>query len=189
MGGRQRAALPFQGRKHMKRRQFLQAAGVAAAATAVAKPAIAQSMPELKWRLTSSFPKSLDTHLWRGRSLRQGRRRGDRQQVPDPGLRRRRDRAGPAGGRRRAERHRRDVPDGVLLLFRQGPDLRVRHGGAVRAQQPHAERLDAVRRRHGADERLLQEVQHLRNSGRQHRRPDGRLVPQGDQGARPTSTA
>ena len=30
-------------------------------ATAVAAPAIAQSMPELKWRLTSSFPKNLDT--------------------------------------------------------------------------------------------------------------------------------
>ena len=45
----------------MKRREFLKAAGVAAAATAVAAPAIAQSMPELKWRLTSSFPKSLDT--------------------------------------------------------------------------------------------------------------------------------
>jgi TRAP-type mannitol/chloroaromatic compound transport system substrate-binding protein len=45
----------------MKRRHFLQAAGIAAAATAVAKPAIAQSAPELRWRLTSSFPKSLDT--------------------------------------------------------------------------------------------------------------------------------
>jgi TRAP-type mannitol/chloroaromatic compound transport system substrate-binding protein len=45
----------------MKRRHFLQAAGIAAAATAVAKPAIAQPTPELRWRLTSSFPKSLDT--------------------------------------------------------------------------------------------------------------------------------
>src|SRR6201989_2348629 len=45
----------------MKRRDFLRAAGVGVAATAVAKPAIAQSMPELKWRLTSSYPKSLDT--------------------------------------------------------------------------------------------------------------------------------
>src|SRR5436189_1370638 len=45
----------------MKRRQFLQAATVGAAATAVAAPAIAQTMPETKWRLTSSFPKSLDT--------------------------------------------------------------------------------------------------------------------------------
>ena len=46
----------------MKRRQFLGAAGVGlAAAATIAKPAIAQSMPELKWRLTSSFPKSLDT--------------------------------------------------------------------------------------------------------------------------------
>ncbi|MBD2748063.1 TRAP transporter substrate-binding protein [Microvirga sp. BT688] len=45
----------------MKRRQFLQATAVGAASTAVAAPAIAQSAPEVKWRLQSGFPKSLDT--------------------------------------------------------------------------------------------------------------------------------
>jgi TRAP-type mannitol/chloroaromatic compound transport system substrate-binding protein len=46
----------------MDRRKFFASAGTAAAATAtLAAPAIAQSNPELKWRLTSSFPKSLDT--------------------------------------------------------------------------------------------------------------------------------
>jgi len=43
----------------MKRRHFIRAAGLGLAAT-IAKPAIAQSTPELKWRCASSFPKSLD---------------------------------------------------------------------------------------------------------------------------------
>jgi TRAP-type mannitol/chloroaromatic compound transport system substrate-binding protein len=46
----------------MDRRSFLKQAAVAGAGTAaLAAPAIAQGQPELKWRLTSSFPKSLDT--------------------------------------------------------------------------------------------------------------------------------
>src|SRR5712664_216853 len=45
----------------MKRREFLKAAGVGIATSTIAAPAIAQSMPELKWRLTASWPKSLDT--------------------------------------------------------------------------------------------------------------------------------
>jgi len=45
----------------MKRREFLKAAGAGMAASAVAAPAVAQSMPELKWRMTASWPKSLDT--------------------------------------------------------------------------------------------------------------------------------
>jgi TRAP-type mannitol/chloroaromatic compound transport system substrate-binding protein len=49
----------------MQRRRFLRSAGIGAAAAAtagsIAAPAIAQSSPELKWRLASSFPKSLDT--------------------------------------------------------------------------------------------------------------------------------
>jgi TRAP-type mannitol/chloroaromatic compound transport system substrate-binding protein len=48
-----------------QRRKFLRTAGVGgaavAAASTIAAPAIAQSMPEVKWRLASSFPKSLDT--------------------------------------------------------------------------------------------------------------------------------
>jgi TRAP-type mannitol/chloroaromatic compound transport system substrate-binding protein len=45
----------------MKRREFLKSAGLAAAAGAIASPAIAQSSPTLRWRLTASWPKSLDT--------------------------------------------------------------------------------------------------------------------------------
>ncbi|MFM1813326.1 MAG: hypothetical protein RLZ98_21 [Pseudomonadota bacterium] len=48
----------------MDRRHLLKSAGLAGAAAAgaaVSAPALAQSAPTLKWRLTSSFPKSLDT--------------------------------------------------------------------------------------------------------------------------------
>ena len=46
----------------INRRKFLKVASAGGiGAAAVAAPAIAQSSPELKWRLTSSFPKSLDT--------------------------------------------------------------------------------------------------------------------------------
>ncbi|HWV42365.1 TRAP transporter substrate-binding protein [Pseudorhodoplanes sp.] len=45
----------------MKRRHFLKAAAASVVTGAVAAPAIAQSSPEIRWRLTSSFPKSLDT--------------------------------------------------------------------------------------------------------------------------------
>jgi len=46
------------------RRKFLKAggaAGLGAASAAVAAPAIAQSAPEVRWRQTTSWPKSLDT--------------------------------------------------------------------------------------------------------------------------------
>src|ERR1700691_4978716 len=46
----------------MKRRDFIKVTGISAAAAAsMAAPAIAQSNPEIKWRMTTSWPKSLDT--------------------------------------------------------------------------------------------------------------------------------
>src|ERR1700759_1877248 len=46
----------------MKRRDFIKVTGLGVAgATSVAAPAIAQSLPEIKWRMTTSWPKSLDT--------------------------------------------------------------------------------------------------------------------------------
>ena len=46
----------------MKRRDFIKVTGLGAAgAVTLAAPAIAQSMPALKWRCTASWPKTLDT--------------------------------------------------------------------------------------------------------------------------------
>src|ERR1700719_2362367 len=46
----------------MRRRDFIKVAGIGVAGAAtIAAPAIAQSMPEIKWRMPASWPKSLDT--------------------------------------------------------------------------------------------------------------------------------
>src|ERR1044071_1360454 len=45
----------------MRRRSLIAGGGVGLIGAALAAPAIAQSQPEVKWRLASSFPKSLDT--------------------------------------------------------------------------------------------------------------------------------
>ena len=49
----------------MDRRSVLKAAALPAAATALqrglATPALAQGRPKITWRLTSSFPRTLDT--------------------------------------------------------------------------------------------------------------------------------
>ena len=45
----------------MERRSFLKKAGIGLAAGTVAAPVMAQNAPAIKWRMASSFPKSLDT--------------------------------------------------------------------------------------------------------------------------------
>ena len=139
----------------MKRREFLKSAGVGlAASTAVAAPAIAQSMPEIKWRMATSWPKSLDT-LYGGCEYfakRVAEMTDNKFQiqvfaageiVP-----------GPAGARRGAERHRRDGQHRLLLLLRQGCGLHLRHGAPVRPQ--HAQMNAWLR--FGEGEELMNEL-------------------------------
>jgi TRAP-type mannitol/chloroaromatic compound transport system substrate-binding protein len=45
----------------MDRRHFLAGGAVAGSGLALAAPALAQSLPEIRWRCASSFPRSLDT--------------------------------------------------------------------------------------------------------------------------------
>ena len=45
----------------MKRRAFIKGAAAGSAGAALAAPAIVRGQQQVKWRLASSFPKSLDT--------------------------------------------------------------------------------------------------------------------------------
>ena len=110
--------------EHMQRRKFLRTAGAWRRRSCVCEYACraghrpidagAEMAPGVE------LPQVARHAVRRGRELRQVHRRDDGQQVPDPRLRRRRDRARPAGARRRAERHHRDGPLRRHLLCRQG---------------------------------------------------------------------
>ena len=95
--------------EHMERRSFIKNTGLAGILAAGTAPAFAQP-PTDQVALASSFPKSLDTIYGAAEIVAKRVAEVDRRQVPDPGLRRRRNRARPAGARRRAERHRRVRP-------------------------------------------------------------------------------
>ena len=148
----------------MQRRKFLRTAGVGGAAVAaagtLAAPAIAQSMPEIKWRLASSFPKSLDTIYGAAEDFakRVAALTDNKFQIRVfaageivPGLQ-----VVDAVQNETVEMR----PHRLLLLCRQGPDLRLRHGGAVRPEHAPAQCLGLLRRRRSADARVLQGLQH-----------------------------
>ena len=112
----------------MKRRQFLLSASAGLAVGTVAKPAIAQSMPEVKWRLTSGFPKSLDTIYGAAELFAKyvsEATDGKFQIQPFAAG----EIVGHVAGRwtRSATRTVEMAHTCLLLLCRQGPDLRLRH--------------------------------------------------------------
>ena len=169
----------------MQRRKFLRTAGIgggaAAVASTVAAPAIAQSMPELKWRLASSFPKSLDTLYGAGENFTKfiAEATDNKFQV----------RIFAAGEIVPGLQVLDAVQNGTVEMghsagtyyIGKDPTLRLRHHAAVRHERAPAGSVDELGRRQGADGRGLQGLQHRRDPVRQHRRADGRLVPQGDQ--------
>ena len=165
----------------MKRRNFLKVAAGGGAAAALAAPAIAQTQPKLQWRLTSGFPRSLDTIYGAAETFAEHVKADDRRQLRDRGVPGGRDRADAAGGRGGRHRHRRDDAHLLVLLLGQGSDLRARHGDPVRAERAADELLALRGRRQRAPQHLLRQAQPLRHARRQHRRADGRLVAQGDQ--------
>ena len=170
----------------MERRTFLKGAAVAAAATADrhARP-IAQSQPEVKWRLTSSFPKSLDTIFGTAQQFAKFVSDATDGKFQIQTLRRRRDCARPAGARRGHHRRRRMRAHADLFLHRQGPDAGVRHRHPRSASTPASSTAGgisaAASRPH---QRRARQVQRHRSPLRQFRLPDGRLLPQGAQGRR-----
>ncbi len=146
-------------------------------------------MPETKWRMTSSFPKSLDTIYGAAevfaKAVAEATDNKFQIQVFAAGE--------IVPGLQAADA----VTNGTVEMchtasyYYVGKDPTYAFGTAV----PFGlnSRMQTAWKYFGgglgSDERVLQEGQHLRHSVRQHRLPDGRLVPQGDQGRRPISTA
>ena len=170
----------------MKRRDFLKVSAAGAAATAVASPAIAQSSPEIKWRLTSSFPKSLDTIYGGAEQVSKyvAEMTDNKFQIQVfaagevvPGLQ-----ALDATSNNTVEMCH------TVSYYYVGKDPTF----AIFASVPfglNARQANSWWYQGGGEaarQRVLQEVRRDRFPHRQHRHADGRLVPQGDQdGCRP----
>jgi hypothetical protein len=155
----------------VERRSFLKNAGVGLAAGPVAMPAIAQNAPTIKWRLASSFPKSLDTIYGGAEHMakRVAEATGGKFQiqvfaggeiVPGPAV-------------------FDAVKDGTVEMghtvsyyfFGKDPSYALETARSLRHDQPSDGRLDAPRQRHQADGRVVRQVEYRDHPLRQHRRP------------------
>ena len=116
----------------MERRSFIKHTGLAGILAASSAPAFAQAAPGSQMAPRVELPQEPRHDLRRRRDDQQARRRGDQQQVPDPDLRGRRDRARVRRGRRRAAGHGAVRAYRAVLLLRQGPDVRLRLRDPVR---------------------------------------------------------
>ncbi len=96
----------------MRRRSFLSAAGTAAATIGI--PAIARTRPEIRWRLASCFPKSLNT-LFGGAELIAKRVVAALRRLDPTGARRARSRAfvSPEAAARDDGRFNSEAPPGA----------------------------------------------------------------------------
>jgi hypothetical protein len=111
--------------------------------------------------------------------------RPDERRPPDHSrLRRRRAGAAVRVLRRGGRRHRTDHARHAVLLAGQPFRPQLLHLCPLRHAGPGARCLDALRRRPGAVGRGLRPVRAQGLERRQHRHPDGRLVPQSDQQCR-----
>ena len=167
----------------MDRRKFIKGAALgstAAVGAAVASPAIAQSMPKVEWRCTSSFPKSLDTIYGGAEDVAKFVSEATDGQFTI--------RVYAAGeivpGLQAADA----VTNGTVEMchtaayYYVGKNPAYALGATVPFGAEHARHagLAALRRRDRSAERVLQHRRAALHPGRQHRRADGRLVPQGD---------
>ena len=165
----------------MQRRRFLKTATAGLAMTAMAAPAIAQSPDKVRWRMATSWPKSLDTIY--GSADEMCKRVG---QLTDGKFEIQCFAAGEivpaaAGVRRGLEQDRPMRSHAVIVLFRQGPGLCLRFRRGLWRQCAPAGLLALLRRRPRADARDFRQAGHAEFPLRQCRRADGRLVSQGDQ--------
>ena len=165
----------------MQRRSFIRKTGMAGVLAAGAAPAIVHAQSTIRWRLASSFPKSLDTIFGAAEvfAKKVSDLTGGKFQISTHAAGELMPAFGVVDGVQNATVEMR--AHGALLLLRQGPGVRARLRHPVRPQLAPDDGVDVRGQRPEADARVLRQVQHHQLPGGQHRRADGRLLPQGNQ--------